>query len=63
MILLIVPIIALVTSAHNGTRNYEVCLKEKFTHQACWEAEQLNKAGKFLCEKQGKGFDGSSSCK
>jgi len=38
----------LVTSAHNGTRNYEVCKAESFKHSACWEAEQMEKAGKFL---------------
>lgn len=53
----------LVTSAHNGTRNYDECLKENFAHSACWEAKQLYKAGKFGCNLNGKGFDGSSSCK
>lgn len=38
----------LVTSAHNGTRNYEECRKEKFKSGSCWESNQLNKAGKFL---------------
>lgn len=51
MILLLVPIMFAITSAHNGTRNYEVCLAEKFKHPACWEAKQLYKAGKWGCDK------------
>lgn len=38
----------LVTSAHNGTRNYEECKSSKFLPKSCWEAKQLDKAGKFL---------------
>jgi hypothetical protein len=38
----------LVTSAHNGTRNYEECKSVKFSTGSCWEAKQLDKAGKFL---------------
>lgn len=38
----------LVTSAHNGTRNYKECKKVKFAPSSCWEAEQLEKSGKFL---------------
>jgi hypothetical protein len=38
----------LVTSAHNGTRNYEVCKLENFKSSPCWEAKQLEKSGKFL---------------
>jgi len=37
----------LVTSAHNGTRNYEECKAQSFEPKSCWEAEQLHKAGKF----------------
>ena len=52
----------LFTSAHNGTRNYEECLKEDFKTGACWEAKQMYKAGKWGCTVQGKGFNGSSTC-
>jgi len=38
----------LVTSAHNGTRNYKECKAENFKHGACWEAEQMYKSGEFL---------------
>lgn len=38
----------LVTSAHNGTRNYEECKALQFVPKACWESEQMEKAGKFL---------------
>jgi len=38
----------LVSSAHNGTRNYEQCKAESFKHSACWEAKQMDKAGKYL---------------
>lgn len=37
----------LVTSAHNGTRNYEECKATKFKPGSCWEAKQLDKVGKF----------------
>jgi hypothetical protein len=51
---------AIVTLSHQGTVRYEDCLKEGFKHSGCWESKQLNKAGKFLCEKQGKSYDGKS---
>jgi hypothetical protein len=39
---------ALVFGLHNGTRNFDICEKENFKHQACFEAEQMKKAGDFL---------------
>lgn len=60
---LFVAIIAIVTSAHNGTRNYEECKSMDFKPKACWEAKQMYKAGKFGCHLQGKPFHGSSDCK
>ena len=60
--LLTVLFSVLVTMAHNGTRNYEVCLKENFQHKACYEAKQLYKAGKYGCKIQGKEFNGNSTC-
>lgn len=38
----------MVTSAHNGTRNHEVCKAESFKSGPCWEAKQMDKVGKFL---------------
>jgi len=38
----------LVTSAHNGTRNYEECKASNFAPNSCWESKQLEKAGNFL---------------
>lgn len=55
--------ILLVSSAHNGTRNYADCQSLKFEPKACWEAHQLYKAGKFGCTAQGKGYSGKSDCK
>lgn len=61
--MMLVLFTALVTLAHQGSTKYDVCLKEGFKHPGCWESKQLNKAGKFLCEKQGKGYDGKDCVK
>lgn len=52
----------LVGKAHDGSYSYKECMAQKFEPKACWNSEQLYKAGKYLCKVQGKGFDGSSDC-
>lgn len=52
----------LITSAHNGTRNYKVCLLENFKSSACWEAKQLYKAGKYGCEEVNKKYYNGTEC-
>lgn len=53
----------LVSSAHNGTRNYDECKAAEFKPKACWEAKQLHKAGKWSCKIQGKKLENKSDCK
>lgn len=38
----------LVTSAHNGTRNYSECKQDNFKNGSCWESKQMHKSGEFL---------------
>lgn len=59
---LLILVVALITSAHNGTRNYDECKAQNFAPKACWEAKQLNKAGKWGCHLNGKELVNSSDC-
>lgn len=54
---------ALTNSATQGTVQYDECKALKFEPKACWNSEQLHKAGKFLCKVQGKELEGRSDCK
>ncbi len=60
MLLLAVLFGGLVSSAHNGTRNFDECLAQEFKPKSCWESEQLYKAGKFGCQVQGKKYVGKA---
>lgn len=51
---------AIVSSAHNGTRNFDECKSAEFKPKSCWESEQLQKAGKFGCQIQGKDYVGKA---
>jgi hypothetical protein len=46
--------ISLSTLTVKGTMTFEECKKDNFKHSACYEAEQLHKAGKFFDKVQGK---------
>lgn len=58
---LLILVAALITSAHNGQRNFEECKAQDFAPKSCWEAKQLYKAGKFGCEVQGKKYVGNTA--
>ena len=60
--LIFAAFIALVTSAHRGSLSYDECMSMDFEPKVCWESEQLYKAGRYLCEKQGKPYSGKSDC-
>ena len=61
--MLILILFSLLTgSATKGTLNYKECLALDFGPEACWDSEQLHKAGRFSCEKQGKKLVGLSDC-
>jgi hypothetical protein len=58
---LVVILGALISSAHNGTRNFDECQAANFKPSSCWEAKQLYKAGKWGCQIQGKEYVGKAA--